>query len=202
MLVIFPLIFAAMAAGLVVLFGLLGQAGAQRYGGFVSMLCMAVPLLGVAIALRLLLDDSLWAETRGHDDYGRMAAWAIVAGTGALGLVSLGMTVLLVARTAAAARRDGGLVRDSSGFAATLRRGIMTVVWTITGFIGTSIALMIPLQLVFGDDIPESANGLLGLAVIAGGVLGLVLSLRGTLPGTRRPAPAQSGKTIPSGVHR
>lgn len=198
MLVIFPLIFAAMAAGLVVLFGVLGQVGARRYGGFVSMLCMVVPLLGLALAARLLLDDSLWAETNGHDEYGRMAAWAVVVGTIGVGMVSLGMTILLVTRTVGAAKRDGGMVTDPSGFAGTLRRALMTAVWSVTGFIGMAIALMIPLQLVFGDDIPESLNGVLGLATIAGGIIGFVLSRRGVLPGTRRPEPPpRSGHTIP-----
>ena len=45
---------------------------------------------------------------------------------------------------------DGGLVRDPSGFAGTLRRALMTAVWSVTGFIGMAIALMIPLQLIFG----------------------------------------------------
>ena len=73
-----------------------------------------------------------------------------------------------------------------------------SAVWSVTGFIGMAIALMIPLQLIFGDEIPESLNGVLGLATIAGGILGFVLSRRGVLPGTRNAeTPPRSGHTIP-----
>lgn len=184
MLVIFPLIFGVMACGMVVLTTVLGRMGSTRFGGLVGILAALVPaatLLAaalVAIATAPHLDDS--------DNYGRMAAWAVMIASSATAITSLVGIVVLVLGAIKATRADGALLKDGAGLGSSIGRAVMIIVWTIVAVFVASLAIVLPTELLFGGAPPEWVQQMGGLGLIAATISTIVLGVRGVLPGTKR----------------
>lgn len=193
-LVLFPLVLAAIASALILLLTLLARTGCRRYGAAVGPMAM-VPLLSTG-AYAVYASSFMLAETQGPDAYGRMAAWAFLFGGGAVGVVSLGGVVVLIVAAVQAHRATGRWWVDGAGLLHTLRRGVMIVVWCAIGLVIGSLLTVLPIQLIYGDTPPPVFEQIGGLAIL--GVLtgALVLGFGGRLPGTARLSSKDTNQSI------
>ncbi len=183
MLVIFPLVFTAIACAVLVLVGIVGRAGARRFGGLVPLLLLPVSL--AALGYALWLGVGIWPETRGSNDYGRMAAWTFVFGSAVVGVVSGGVTTVLGIE-AARNLRAVGLLRDGAGLGHALRRAVMIVVWTVFAVVAASLLTVLPLQLIYGDAPPPIFEQVGGFVILGALTVAIVLGFNGRLPGTAK----------------
>lgn len=192
MLVIFPVIFGVMACGMLVVTAVLGAAGNKKFGGLVGILAALLPAAALLVAA--LISLAVLPHLNDNDNYGRMAAWAVLISSAATGVTSLSTLVILVLGAIKSVRADGALLRDGDSFGSSIVRAVMIVVWTIVSVFVASLLIVLPSELLFGGAPPEWVKQAGGLGLIAATIGTIVLGVRGMLPGTRLPenAPNQA----------